>query len=343
MLELSLEYDIILSKADNYFESAIATYITDINFAYMVTESSQDMDELTVLCIEAGGDFTKKLKKTFDTIALAIKNFISKIVEKSDISVQKKKIDIAISKARHKSIKSVKKGFETGKYTVDEAKFKMQNIQTYFKEYSRIAKNILELSVKIKKTSSEKDLETYRDNLNKYYEELKNIVKIDKIALTANINKDIECAEDDLIKITKLLKDISDNASKTITEIYLQAESADDDGDGVPNPTKVKLIKECASIISKCAKLSAQAITIVTKERINAINKALEELPDKIEDKKDEIRDKIEKAKDERADKKDAKEDEKYEREREAMKKKEARNKKINEGIGNVVVKAALH
>ena len=116
MLELSLEYDIILSKADNYFESAIATYITDVNFAYMVTESSQNMDELTVLCIEAGGEFTKKLKKTFDTIALAIKNFISKIVEKSDLTVQKKKIDIAISKARNKSIKRGKKKYQFSEY-----------------------------------------------------------------------------------------------------------------------------------------------------------------------------------------------------------------------------------
>lgn len=349
MLALSMEYDINMARIDNYFESAVLNYINDMNFAFMVTETSHDMDDLNVLCIEAGGQLVQKIKNAFDAIIETIKNFIKNTREKIDMKNQKSKIDRAMNAAKRKSIRSVKKDFSSGKYTVNEAEFKIQSIQMYYTEYNKIIRSILELSAKIKNAGTDDDLSKYKTMLEEYFEQLKHAIKLEKIAISADINKNIQCAESDLTKIEKILSNISADAEKNIGKIYEYAEAADDDNDGVPNPSKVKLLKQCATLTASCAKLSSQAVSIVTRERINALNKAIEEIPDKvedikdkIEDKKEEIRDKIEDARDRHEDKKDAREDKKWDREAKRQARREERKEKRDINLGMKAIKKAL-
>jgi hypothetical protein len=274
MNALSMEYIIDMKRIDNFFETAISNYINNLNYAYLVTETTHNDDEFKMLYIEAEGQLIGKLKKTFEAIIQAIKSCIEKIRNAANTEAQKMKLKQIAKKIKSNSIKYIRKEYSNGRVTKDGKRGAIQSTQADYKKYIVLINHICGLAKEINKAKPGDDLSKYEKQLEEYITGFKFSIKGCNIALKLSVDENITAITRNAITIDETLLKISEESKKRIEEIEKYATEGNSENN---SPEKIRLMKQCATSIGTISKTTSQSMVASVNKMIDELDKAVDD------------------------------------------------------------------
>ena len=271
---LSMEYIIDMKRIDNFFETAISNYINNLNYAYLVTETTHNDDEFKTLYIEAEGQLIGKLKKTFEAIIQAIKSCIEKIRNAANTEAQKMKLKRIAKKIKSNSIKYIRKEYANGHVTKDGKRGAIQSTQAKYKEYVGHINRVFGIAKELNKAKPGDDLSKYEKQLEVYIMEFKLSIKGCNISLKLSVDENITAITRNVITIDETLLKILEESKKRIEEIEKYATEGNSENN---SPEKIRLMKQCATSIGTISKTTSQSMVASVNKMIDELDKAVDD------------------------------------------------------------------
>jgi hypothetical protein len=274
MNALSMEYIIDMKRIDNFFETAISNYINNLNYAYLVTETTHNDDEFKMLYIEAEGQLIGKLKKTFEAIIQAIKSCIEKIRNAANTEAQKMKLKRIAKKIKSNSIKYIRKEYANGHVTKDGKRGAIQSTQAKYKEYVGHINRVFGIAKELNKAKPGDDLSKYEKQLEVYIMEFKLSIKGCNITLKLSVDENITVITRNVITIDETLLKILEESKKRIEEIEKYTSEGNSENN---SPEKIRLMKQCAASIGTISKTTSQSMVASVNKMVDELDKAVDD------------------------------------------------------------------
>lgn len=271
---LSMEYIIDMKRIDNFFETAISNYINNLNYAYLVTETTHNDDEFKTLYIEAEGQLIGKLKKTFEAIIQAIKSCIEKIRNAANTEAQKMKLKRIAKKIKSNSIKYIRKEYANGHVTKDGKRGAIQSTQAKYKEYVGHINRVFGIAKELNKAKPGDDLSKYEKQLEVYIMEFKLSIKGCNITLKLSVDENITVITRNVITIDETLLKILEESKKRIEEIEKYTSEGNSENN---SPEKIRLMKQCAASIGTISKTTSQSMVASVNKMVDELDKAVDD------------------------------------------------------------------
>lgn len=276
MKELSIyekEFDINLGKINTFFEYAFGVYAAE---SALYSES---------VIYEGTTEVKEKIKKTFDAIIKAIREFINKCIA----SIREKMAEAKLKKG-FKEFNKIKKEqlkdmVTKGTMSKTAAKNVMKMIKNAEDAYVKISRLTEKYTAAILNSSSVSEA---TEIFNKYEKECDSLLKSQQITSDVTIFNHYTSSDWQAIGIyadmsiiednNKRLSAIMEDADKHVSNLRKQAESKVDDAEidesGTANE-KISVIQKITAKFSEFVKKISSFLTRVTINIMNGINKVL--------------------------------------------------------------------
>lgn len=278
MKELSIyekEFDINLGKINTFFEYAFGVYAAE---SALYSES---------VIYEGAAEVKEKIKKTFDAIIKAIREFINKCIA----SIREKMAEAKLKKG-FKEFNKIKKEqlkdmVTNGRISKTAAKNVMRMIKNAEDAYVKISRLTEKCSAAILNSSSASEA---GEIFNKYEKDCDSILKSEQIAADVTVFSNwkssdwqsigLYCDMSIIEENNKRLAAIMDDADKHVSNLLKQAESKVDDAEidesGTANE-KISILQKITAKFSEFVKKISSFLTRITINIMAGINKVLTE------------------------------------------------------------------
>ena len=270
MKELSIyekEFDINLGKINTFFEYAFGVYAAE---SALYSES---------VIYEGAAEVKEKIKKTFDAIIKAIREFINKCIA----SIREKMAEAKLKKG-FKEFNKIKKEqlkdmVKRGTMSKTAAKNIMKLIKNAEDAYVKISRLTEKYTAAILNSSS---ISEANEIFSKYEKECDSILKSEQIAADVTVFSNYTSSDWQSIGIycdmsiiednNKRLAAIMEDADKHVRNLLLQAESKVDDAEIDESGTANEKISVIQKITAKFSEFVKKISSFLTRITINIMN-----------------------------------------------------------------------